>query len=72
VRSTFEHVLLEHKVLPPYVHNVVGQGAARGAIVVQARDTTIDVEGGGVEEPSLRFVSLTLTRQVVERLEKCD
>jgi hypothetical protein len=61
VRSTFEHVLLEHKVLPPYVDNVVGQGAARGTIVIEARDTTVDVKGGGIEEPSLRFVSMTLT-----------
>jgi hypothetical protein len=50
---TLEHVLLEHKVFPPYVDNVVGEGAARRAKVVETGDAAIDVEGGGVEESSL-------------------
>jgi hypothetical protein len=63
MRSTFEHVLLQHKVLPPYVYNVVGQSAAWGTIVIEARDTAVDIEGGSVEEASLHFVSMTPTKQ---------
>jgi len=62
---TFEHILLQHKVLPPNVDNIVGQGAARRAIVVEPGDTTIDVESRGVEEPPLRIVSMTLTSKEV-------
>lgn len=63
MRSTFEHVLLQHKVLPPYVDDVVGQGAARGAVIVETGNTAIDVKGGCVEEPPLRIVSMTPTTQ---------
>jgi hypothetical protein len=53
VRVTLQHVLAQDKVLAPDVDNVVGEGGAGRAIVVQARDTTVDVEGGRVEESSL-------------------
>ena len=44
-----EHVLLEHKVLAPYVDNVVGQGRTRRAIIVETSNTAIDVERGRIE-----------------------
>jgi hypothetical protein len=53
VRPTLQHVLLQHKVFPPYVDNVVGEGAAGRAEVVEARHAAVDVEGGCVEEAAL-------------------
>jgi hypothetical protein len=48
-----EHVLLEHEVLAPDIDNVVCEGAAGRAIVVETRDTAVDVEGGRVEKAAL-------------------
>jgi hypothetical protein len=44
-------------VLPPYVDDVVCEGAAGRAVVVEARDTAVDVEGGCVEEASLSLLA---------------
>jgi hypothetical protein len=53
VRVTLEHVLAQHKVLAPDVDNVVCEGGAGRAIVVETGNTAVDVKGGGVEESSL-------------------
>jgi hypothetical protein len=59
MRCTFKHVLLKHKVFPPDVDDVVREGAAGGAIIVEARDAAVDVECGSVEHAPLRAVSMT-------------
>lgn len=40
-------------MLSPDIDNVVCEGGTGRAIVVEARDTAVDVEGGRVEESSL-------------------
>jgi len=45
-----EHILLKNEVLPPQVDDVGLQGAAGRAIVVEARNAAVDLEGGGIEE----------------------
>ena len=55
---TFQHVLAQDEVLPPDIDDVVGQGTARRAVVVEARDAAVDVERGRVEHAALQTVSV--------------
>lgn len=45
-----EHVLLEDKVLAPLVNDVGLESTSWGAIVVETANTSVDLEGGGVED----------------------
>jgi hypothetical protein len=51
-----QHALLQHKVGPPQLGHVLLDGAARGAVVVQARDGAVDLERRQVEQPALERV----------------
>ena len=44
-----KHILLEHEVLAPCIGQVGDQSGTGRAIVIETRDTTVDLEGGGVE-----------------------
>ncbi|KUI60383.1 hypothetical protein VP1G_11257 [Cytospora mali] len=44
-----EHILLEDEVFPPRLDDVCLETAARRTVVEETGDTTVDLEGGGVE-----------------------